>query len=152
MAPQSWTRLKRLSSSSSSSGFCHTLTWINHECTCVPHPEPPFHFPPHPIPQGHPRALALSALSHASDLDWWSISHIGNIRVSVLFSQIIPPLPFPTESKILFFTSVSLLLSHIQGYPYHLSKFHIYVLLCCIGVFISDLLHLYNRLQFHLPH
>ena len=23
------------------SGFCHTLTWISHGCTCVPHPEPP---------------------------------------------------------------------------------------------------------------
>ena len=22
-------------------GFCHTLTWISHGCTCVPHPEPP---------------------------------------------------------------------------------------------------------------
>ena len=22
------------------SGFCHTLTWISHGCTCVPHPEP----------------------------------------------------------------------------------------------------------------
>ena len=34
----------------------------------------------------------------------------------------------PTESKRLFYTSVSLLLSHIQGYCYHLSKFHIYAL------------------------
>ena len=42
------------------------------------------------------------------------------------FSQIIPPSPSPTESKILFYTSVSLLLSHIQGYDYRLSKFHIY--------------------------
>ena len=32
------------------------------------------------------------------------------------FSQIIPPSPSPTESKRLFYTSVSLLLSHIQGY------------------------------------
>ena len=32
------------------SGFCHTLTWISYGCTCVPHPEPLFHFPPHPIP------------------------------------------------------------------------------------------------------
>ena len=32
-------------------GFCHTLTWISHGCTCVPHPELPFHLPPHPIPQ-----------------------------------------------------------------------------------------------------
>ena len=36
-----------------------------------------------------------------------------NIHVSILFSQIIPPLPSPTESKRLFFTSVSLLLSRI---------------------------------------
>ena len=35
------------------------------------------------------------------------------------FSQIIPPSPSPTESKRLFYTSVSLLLSHIQGYHYH---------------------------------
>ena len=38
------------------------------------------------------------------------------------FSQIIPPSPSPTESKRLFYTSVSLLLSLIQGYCYHLSK------------------------------
>ena len=39
-------------------------------------------FPPHygyiyyPIPQGHPSAPALSALSHASNLDWRSVSHM----------------------------------------------------------------------------
>ena len=37
------------------------------------------------------------------------------------FSQIIPPSPSPTESKRLFYTSVSLLLSRIQGSRYHLS-------------------------------
>ena len=31
------------------SGFCHTLTWISHGRTCVPHPEPPSHLAPHPI-------------------------------------------------------------------------------------------------------
>jgi len=51
------------------------------------------------------------------------------------FSQIIPPSPSPTESKRLFYTSVTLLLSHIQGYCYNLSKSHIYALVYCIGVF-----------------
>ena len=58
------------------SGFFHTLTLISHGCTCVPHPEPLSHFPPHPIPQGHPSASALSTLSHASNLDWRSVSHM----------------------------------------------------------------------------
>ena len=26
------------------SGFCHTLTWISHGYTCIPHPNPPSHF------------------------------------------------------------------------------------------------------------
>ena len=63
------------------------------------------------------------------------------IHISMPFSQIISPSPSPTESKRMFYTSVSLLLSRIQGYCYHLSKFHIYALVYCIGVFLSGLLH-----------
>ena len=37
----------------------------------------------------------------------------------------------PTESKRLFYTFVSLLLSCIQGCHYHISKFHIYALVYC---------------------
>ena len=121
--------------------FCHTLTWICHGCTCVPHPEPPSYFPPYPIPPGssqctspeHPVSCIKPGLAIRFTYD--------NLHVSMLFSHIIPPLPSPTESKILFYTSMSLLLSYIQGYRYHLSKFYIYALVYCIGVFLSGLLH-----------
>ena len=121
--------------------FCHTSTWIHHRCTCVPHPEP---------------SLLPPSLYHPSGSSWCTspkhpVSCIEPglairffydiIHVSMPFSQIIPPSPSPTESKRLFYTSVSLLLSHMQGYCYHLSKFHIYVLVYCIGVFLSGLLH-----------
>ena len=63
------------------------------------------------------------------------------IHVSMLFSQISPPSPSPTESIRLIYSSMSLLLSRTQGYCYHLSKFHMYMLVYCIGVFLSGLLH-----------
>ena len=44
--------------------------------TCAPHPETPFHLLPHPIFQGYPSAPALSTVSHASNLDWRSVSHM----------------------------------------------------------------------------
>ena len=78
--------------------FCHTLTWkiiliggyllynilvvfaIHwHESAMGVHVSPswtPLPLPPHPIPQGHPSAPALSTLFHVSNLDWWSISHM----------------------------------------------------------------------------
>ena len=89
------------------------------------------------IPLGCPRALGLSALLHASSLHWSSILHM----VSMLFSQIISPLPSPTESKSLFFASVSLLLPCVYDHHYHLSKFHIHAFIFSIGVSLSDLLH-----------
>ena len=44
------------------SGFCHTLTWISHGFTCIPHLDPPSHLPLHPIPLGLP--------SYTSTLAW----------------------------------------------------------------------------------
>ena len=121
--------------------FCHTLTWISHWCTWVPNPEPP-------LPPRTPYHLSGSSLCTSPKHPVFCIEHRlatsfwpDSIHVSMPFSQIIPPSPSPTEAKSPFYTSVSLLLSRIEGYHYHFSKFHIFVLVYCIGVFLSGLLH-----------
>ena len=61
------------------SGFCHTLTWISHGFTCVPHPDPPSHLPLHPIPLGLPSAPGLSAcLMHSTEDFWESFGEQGD--------------------------------------------------------------------------
>jgi len=120
-------------------GFCHTLTWISHGCTCVPPSWTPL--PPLSHPSGLSQCTSFDCPVSCIKLGLVIYFTYGSIYVSMLFSQIIPPSPSPTESKSLFFTSVSHLLSCVQGRHYRLSKFHIYLLTYRIGVFLSDLLH-----------
>ena len=134
--------------------YCIGFAIHQHESTkgvhVFPILNPSSNLPPYTIPLGHPSAPAPSILYPALNLDWWFVTymilymfkcHSPKKKKKMPFSQIIPPSPSPTESKRLFYTSVSLLLSCIQGYHYHLSKFHIYALVYCIGVFLSGLLH-----------
>ena len=88
------------------------------------------------VPAHQPQA---SSIMHRS---WTSDSF--HIRYYICFNAILPNHPtlsLPHRVQRLFYTSVSLLLSRIQGYHYYLSKFHIYALVYCIGVFLSGLLH-----------
>ena len=64
-----------------------------------------------------------------------------NIHVSMLERIDLPTLTFSHRVQRLFYTSVSLLLSHIQGYRHHLSKFHIYVsiLYWCFSFWLTSL-------------
>ena len=98
------------------------------------------------IPQGHPSAPALTP-PHASNLDWRSISHMIIYMYSMLFSQIIPPSPSPTESKVcslylcLFFClamsfphSVSYKLCEKSSHQYvSYSAFHFWLLEQCLA-------------------
>ena len=124
--------------------YCIGFAIHQHESTMVYTCSPSWTSLPHPSPY-HPSGSSqcTSPKLPVSCIKPGLVIHFiyDIIHVSMPFSQIIPPSPSPTESKRLFYTSVSLLLSHLEGYHYHLSKFHIYVLVYCIGVFLSGLLH-----------
>ena len=94
---------------------------------------------PHPIPQGHPSAPALSALINALNLDWRSVSHMIIYIFQCYSLKSSHPRILPLSPKDCSI-HLSLLLSRIQGCHYHLSKFHIYALVYCIGVFLFGLL------------
>ena len=106
--------------------------------------------PPHPI-LGCPRALALGALPHASNLDSSSVLHMATY-MSHCYSQIIPPSPSPVESKSLFFTSVSPLLPTLHV---GLSVLSFYIPYICVNIqylsFFFWLTSLCNRLQVYPP-
>ena len=85
-------------------GCFHFLAIINSAVTNIrvhvsPILNPSSHLHPHPIPQGHPNALAPSTLYHASNLDRQFISHV----IIYMFQCHSPipsrPLPHPQSPK-----------------------------------------------------
>ena len=86
------------------------------------------------IPVHQPQASCI--------LHWTWTGDLFLIWYYTCFNAILPN-HSPTSHRVqrLFYTSVSLLLSYIQVCRYHISKFHIYVLVYYIGVFLSGLLH-----------
>ena len=123
--------------------FCHTLIWIHYGYTHSPHPEPPptsLPVPSHWVnPVHQPQA---SCILHQT---WTGDSFL--IWYYACFNAILPNHPTLSLShrvqKTVLYICVSLL-SRIQGYRYPLSKFHIYALVFCIGIFLSGLLHSVN--------
>ena len=115
-----------------------TIHW--HESAMGVHESPILNLPLHLTPLGCPSALALSALFQASNLDWSSISHMI-IYVFQYYSSKSSHPHLLLQSPKVCSLHLYLLLSCIYSCHYHLSKFRIYALIYCIGVFLSDLLH-----------
>ena len=80
--------------------FCHTLTWIHHECTWVPKHEPPSHLPPHIISLDHPHAPAPSILCAVSNIDWRFISYMIVYMFQCHSPKSSHPLPLPQSPKV----------------------------------------------------
>ena len=87
------------------------------------------------IPVHQPQASCILHWTWTGDsfLIWYYTFHCHSPKAS-------HPLPLPQSPKDCYL-HLCLLLFHIQCYRYHLSKFHIYALVYCIGVFLSGLPH-----------
>ena len=112
---------------------------ICHRYTFVPHPESSSLLPPHTIPLDRPSAPAPSIQYRASNLDWRLTSYMILYMFQCHSPKSSHPLPLPQSTKDCSIHQC-LLLSHIQGYCYHISKFHIYavlyicIVICCISI------------------
>ena len=65
----------------------------------------------------------------------------GNVYISLLLSQFIPPSPAPAMSISLFSMSESLLYHFKQVHQYHFSRFYLYALIYDTCFSLSDLFH-----------
>ena len=121
--------------------YCSAIHW--HESATIYMYSPsryPFPPPSPPHPSGSSQCTKPEHLSHASNLGWWSVSPLTVYLFQCCSLWTSHPRLLP-ESQSLFYISVSLFLFCILGYRNHLSKFHIHVLVYCIGLYLSGLLH-----------
>ena len=146
----------RLITSQHFSVFCHTLTWISHGVTCIPHPDPPSHLPLHPIALVFPVHQARALVSCIQPGLVISFT-LDNIHVLKLFSWNIPPSPSPTESRRLLYICVCVCVCLFFCFAYRviINIFLNFIYMCWYIVMVFLFLAyftLYNGLQFHPSH
>ena len=112
----------------------------------------PFLHPSHSIPQGYPSALALSALPHALNLDWWFISHKVIYMFQCYSLKSSHPHLLPQGPKV---HSLYLCLFCCLAYRVIVTIILNAIYMCLYTVLVFFYLTyftLYNRLQFHPLH
>ena len=109
----------------------------------------PFYLLPHPTPQGHHSAPALSTLSHASNLDWRSVSHMKiymfqchSLKSS--YPRLLPQSPKYCSIHLCLFIRPWLKISRVMptGCCFHPVLIHIFKLKSCMRtkkIFLSSL-------------
>ena len=110
--------------------YCTDFAIHQHESATGVHVFPILNLPPTSLPVPSLWVVSVDQPQASSIMHRTWTGDLFHIWYYTCFNAILPnhpPPPSPTESKRLFYTSVSLLLSRIQGYRYNLSKFHIYV-------------------------
>ena len=101
-------------------GFCHTSIWIAHGYTRVPFLLKPLPIPSLPVPSPPLPSRLSQSTGFGCPVSYIRLTLVicftyGNVHVSTLFSQIIPPSPSPTESKSLFSVFPLLPLHHSRA-------------------------------------
>ena len=122
------------------SGFCHTLTWTSHGFTCIPHRNHPLPPPSPSHPSGSSHCTSPEQLFHASNLGWWSVSPLIIYMFRCCSLKTSHPCLPPQSPKV---CSVHLCLFFCFSYRVIVTIFlnSIYMLVYCIGVYLSGLLH-----------
>ena len=112
---------------------------------------PPTHLPPHSMPLGCPRALALCALLHASNLHWSSILHMVMYMFQCCSLKSSHPHLLPHSPKVCY---LHLCLFCCLAYTIVITIFlnSICISILLLVILLLTYFTLYNRLQFHPPH